>query len=348
MAISARAMLSAAGLLSVLATCSCGKVAGRGATPGQPVAGHLKLRRSVVLEQPDSALIGQFTDLDVGPDGEILLADLMQSNARLYDSTGLLMRVFGRAGDGPGEFRIPRHPRFAADAHILISAAQGVIHEFSSTGVSIRTIRPEGLVFDLGFRVLENGDLLSLGYTGDSFTLVRYDSSGGNPRKLFVRRGVPVADQPDSPRWTGLNLYFFGQMADTAWVVAALSDTLWKVNIRTGETTAAVMSFPGLVRPTLPPASAPAGFDWATAFFRAGPPVAGAGLVAIPFTRGFLFAENEGQAALVWSEPTGWISVKNAPTIIGAAHGDVVARTIDDSGMVRLDFLTPVAGVTPE
>ena len=342
---SVSATITATGLLLALAACSSGKGAGPGASPDHPVAGQLRLRRSVVLQQPDSAMIGQVTGLEIGPHGEILIADLVQTNAKLYDSTGRLLRIMGGLGDGPGEFRFPRYPRFGASGHILVAEGRGFIEEFSSSGAWVRTMRPAGLL--VGFRRLDDGDLLTMGFARDGVALIRYDSSGAHPDTLFTRHGVPVADGPDSPRWDGLNYYYFAQVADTAWVVAALSDTLWKVNVRTGETSAAIMSFPGLTPPRLPPASAPAGFDWADAFYRSWHPMASPGLVAIPFQRGFP-TENEGQAALVWSEATGWIAVQDAPLIVGAAHGDVVALADDDSGMVRLDFLTPVGVAIPE
>ena len=136
----------------------------------------------------------------------------------------------------------------------------------------------------------------------------------------------------------GLSFFYFAEDADTAFVVASLSDTIWKVNVNTGAVTTALMRFEGFGPPRLPPTfPVDKSYSWANAFYRAWRPVAGFGVVAIPFARGFL-DDNDGQAGLIRSRGGQWLAIENAPTIVGTVNGDVVGREVDDHGAVRINF----------
>jgi hypothetical protein len=274
----------------------------------------------------------------VGPDGAILVTDLVQANAKLYDSTGHLVRVVGRPGNGPGEFRFPRFPQFARDGRIVVAEGRGIVHRFSKIGQDPHTFHPTGLTFYLSFRVLDDGDLLILGGTGDKFSLTRYDSIGTRPRTLFERQGVPVADQPTSPRWKGINAFYFAEVADTAFVVASLSDTLWKVNINTGAVTTALMRFDGFDRPALPAAfPVDNSYSWTNAFYIAWRPAAGNNVVVIPFARGFLDDTN-GRVGFVRSTQGEWLAIEDAPILVAAANGELIGREEGEDGSIRINF----------
>jgi hypothetical protein len=330
------------GVLCSLTACSAPKTS-RPGTSDNPLRGMLTLRRSVVLEQPDSALIGQVNALAFAPDGRILVADRVQVNAKLYDSTGHLLRVIGRRGHGPGEFQFPRYAQFTPGKRIMVADTRGGIQEFSMSGDVRRTITPTGLTFYLGIRVLAGGDFLILGGNGRKFILVRYDSAGGHPRELFQRERVPVADHPDSPLWMRLSLYLFGADADTAFVIGSLSDTIWKVNVNTGTVSMSLMRFDGFDRPKLP-ADPPQdeSDDWAKAFYRAYRPLGGDGLVVIPFAKGYP-NNSDGQAVLIRSPQGKWLAVTDTPMIMAVTDSDLVEAQVSDSGAVRINFYRAVA-----
>ncbi|MEX2284357.1 MAG: 6-bladed beta-propeller [Gemmatimonadota bacterium] len=48
---------------------------------------------------------GRVTDLTVGKDGSIFTADINPTSLRKYDAEGRFVRVIGRVGEGPGEYR---------------------------------------------------------------------------------------------------------------------------------------------------------------------------------------------------------------------------------------------------
>ena len=54
---------------------------------------------------PQTMLTGASAGSTVLPDGRILVLDMREASIRVFDSTGKFLSMFGRRGDGPGEFR---------------------------------------------------------------------------------------------------------------------------------------------------------------------------------------------------------------------------------------------------
>ena len=51
-------------------------------------------------------IIGRLAGYVRRPDGTVLIADGIAQTVRAYDSAGVFLRQYGRAGDGPGEYRV--------------------------------------------------------------------------------------------------------------------------------------------------------------------------------------------------------------------------------------------------
>ncbi|MGH7461063.1 MAG: 6-bladed beta-propeller [Longimicrobiales bacterium] len=58
------------------------------------------------LDDPRYAF-SQIEGISVGPDGHIFVLQHQDANIRVYDSTGVFVRLIGRRGMGPGEFSLP-------------------------------------------------------------------------------------------------------------------------------------------------------------------------------------------------------------------------------------------------
>lgn len=88
---------------------------GRGATVAlEPV-------RDVTLEEPDGALIGSLTSLDRDGRGRMAVADRISGRVTIYDSTGALLHLIGRTGEGPGEFVRPVAATFLDDGSVAVA-----------------------------------------------------------------------------------------------------------------------------------------------------------------------------------------------------------------------------------
>ncbi|MGQ0816044.1 MAG: 6-bladed beta-propeller [Gemmatimonadota bacterium] len=98
----------------------------------RPVQLEARLRR--VLQDPDGdgfpAYVHHATAVAAAQSGKIFLLSTANALVSVFDSSGVLIRSFGRRGGGPGEF--------GAASDIAVSAAGNVaVHDYSKGGVLI-------------------------------------------------------------------------------------------------------------------------------------------------------------------------------------------------------------------
>ncbi len=111
--------------------------------------------------QPAAGSPGELIDpvsLAVDDDGRIYVGDQQPVNIKLFDSAGRFLRLIGREGDGPGEFR---------SAYVAVRGHWLLVHDpeadrtnlFDTSGVLVRTFRVEGnysdeVAIDGGWRIV--------------------------------------------------------------------------------------------------------------------------------------------------------------------------------------------------
>lgn len=98
----------------------------------------LVLERTVQPPEGDSAAFGNPYDIVLRPDGSFLLRDGNDPALALYDSSGVLVRRFGRQGAGPGEFE-RSYPAWLGDTLVVHDPGQSRISLFALDGTLIRT-----------------------------------------------------------------------------------------------------------------------------------------------------------------------------------------------------------------
>lgn len=74
---------------------------------------------AVPLHAPENDPIGKPSDLIVTPTSFVVL-DLMQANLKVFSHSGDLVRIIGRAGDGPSEFRHPMSGTMLSDSQFAV------------------------------------------------------------------------------------------------------------------------------------------------------------------------------------------------------------------------------------
>lgn len=160
----------------------------------------------------------------VGPRREIVVPEPQDSRVRIYDSTGTLVSMIGRSGDGPGEFRHVGPVFWTADTLVVWDAELNRGTYLLADGTPIRT--EAGRFFGRDFRAAE-ADSTYIRFIpaamdaegaklGDAYLMV--SAGGGNVVGGAVllrvsRDGEPsvvaTAPQPDDERWSvtvsGLN-----------------------------------------------------------------------------------------------------------------------------------------------
>jgi len=104
---------------------------------------------------------GKSVGMAVHPDGRLFVADTHYHRVIVFDREGNELARFGRAGDGPGEFRLPTDVAFDRAGHVFVSEYGGndrisrftpaLEYEFSFGGSDCESgglVRPAGMVVD--------------------------------------------------------------------------------------------------------------------------------------------------------------------------------------------------------
>jgi hypothetical protein len=283
---------------------------------------------TVVLEQPDSAPIVRLSGIDVDQSGNILLGDVSESNVKLFDRSGQLVHIFGRKGDGPGEFSQPRFPRFGPDGMIYVADAQlSRITVFRPTGDLIKTIPLLEFSPIMGFEPLVDGSFLVTGPGGQNHAVYQFDSAGQLVRGFLDRRRLRPEADPDGAIWRTATQYWLGVANDSVYVCTTLSDSLWAGPIDGAGISAQRLNVPGYVPPTPPTAplrGAPEIMSWLKTFHIAASIQVSDSMVVIPFVKGVLNFGDPTVLAVRFTD-RGWVALDSAPPVLAAYGTSLVA-----------------------
>ena len=96
---------------------------------------------------------GAIGDVAFGLDGRLYILDVQASTVTIVGPEGRHVRTFGRAGDGPGDLRLPKGLVVLSDGQVVVTDL-GSLHVFTSGGGFERSVR-------LGYDVLSVGRLLA-------------------------------------------------------------------------------------------------------------------------------------------------------------------------------------------
>lgn len=80
-------------------------------------------RERIRLRGSTAQPIGEVTGLSLADDGRIAAADRQSDRVFVFTGQGKLVRVLGRAGEGPGEFEGPTDVAFSEDGRLFVSEA---------------------------------------------------------------------------------------------------------------------------------------------------------------------------------------------------------------------------------
>ena len=187
-----------------------------------------EILRRLVLEETDQAMTVH-PMVSVGAPGEFLLAEPREGQVNVYDTAGGLLRVVGRRGEGPGEFRAPISARKTLDGGIMVA---DVMLSRLTFFPPQRSGEPEVLASPLplvvgardlgGSRYLLSGQVMT---EGQPHLLHIWDREADEVQRSFMPIGVPEESRPYAASYTSVDAVLEG---DTIWAVWALSDTLYK------------------------------------------------------------------------------------------------------------------------
>lgn len=292
------------------------------------LAGHYRLVESITLEQPDSAPIVRISGIDRNSAGMIALGDASEGNVKLFSPGGKLLRIIGRKGEGPGEFREPRFPRFQDDSTLHVADSYNSrVTVFRTGGKLVRSLQLGRLVFLSGFALDGRGGYLGATEDPEGYVLHHFDSTGTRRRRFLRIRDVVPRGQASSPLWRHVRGFQLAARDDTAYVVLTYSDTLWSVSLLDGAEQAVAMTPPSYQVPAIP-AQEPrdmAGLRaWSSSLQMATSVRAGGAGLVINFVKGIL-NYGDPNTAVVRTPDGAWIAVRTAPAFLLADRRGLVA-----------------------
>jgi hypothetical protein len=298
--------------------------------------------RSVVPSVPAAEPIVRLSAIDWRKDGWFAIGDASEGSVKLFDSTGRLVRVLGRKGDGPGEFRTPRQVRFGPDNKIHVyDASAERLSVFSASGEYIKTVKT-GFGYVSSLEPLPNGGYLfaTISET-DPNVLQISDSTGTVSTRLLPIRDVRPLDQPEAYPWRSLRMFYMGLRGDTAFVVSSLADTLWRVVLSTRAVVRTRLKVPGMMAPFIPKEGigrGPVGLrDWAGSFHMPTGMFVDENHIVIPFVKGVL---NYGDPMiLVWQGPKSpWRALSGITATVGLGPAGIAAITDPEADNLSLTY----------
>ena len=152
------------------------------------------------LISAESALVASAVDLDVGPAGNIYLADWRANQIVRLDRWGRTTTL-GRGGQGPGEFQRPSVVRVTDDGIVVVDAGNLRIQRLRSDGALVSTTEAPRLVLQSTSHLLADGTML-IGTNGSDSCLATVFS----PEGMELRRiGVPIVQPPEISDFYAMN-----------------------------------------------------------------------------------------------------------------------------------------------
>jgi len=206
------------------------------------------VERIVVEETPSSVVIEPVVTDD---NGGFLVAEPKESQVRVHDRDGRLLRAFGSSGQGPGELLAPARARRLDDGRIAVSdLMQPRLTFYDADGASTSQLVPVMPMFD--FVALDDDEFLAGGFVnGNHEQLLHVFSLTSN---VVVRSFMDVPDDPVVRRLAPS--FGFPSIAVREGEVAAamaLSDSLYFFDTA-GRTHGRIhLPIPGWVVPANPP-----------------------------------------------------------------------------------------------
>jgi hypothetical protein len=180
--------------LGLIAVITAGAAAGAAAQPARWTA--TPAVRAGAADGP-GALAGVF-DIEIGPAGEVLVAQARLGTMAVFDSAGRYRRSIGRRGSGPGEFNVLGRLGWTGDT--LWAVDFGRLHLYDEDITYVRTVPqpsvdlPASVIRMLAGPIMADGTLLGIPIpAGDAETVpVMLLSADGGPVRTLAHV-VPTA-----------------------------------------------------------------------------------------------------------------------------------------------------------
>jgi hypothetical protein len=300
---------------------------------------HIATRTGTMTpSQGDTAPIIRVSGFTALSNGEYAIADVSESNVKLFAPTGALQHVFGTRGAGATQFDQPRFARVDSRGRLhVLDVHSSRISVFDPRGNLVRTIDLPSDGMPTGMVLWHEGYIIAGRSPETQDVLTELDSAGRVIGTALPIRDVLPAGARHSPAWFAVRAFSLAIRNDSAFVVSSVSDSLWTVDLVTNRMRAEALPIAGYRQPATPEHPLKNAVEleaWARSSHMAAAIYASPSLLMIPYVAGVL---NYGDSSIVMIRiGTKWMSVVGAPPIV-AVSGDT-AIAIDNPRKFPVQF----------
>lgn len=148
--------------------------------------------RQVSLEEDPDDRVTEITSFTPRADGGFVIVDGPAGRLREYDAAGRLERVWGRPGQGPGEFRTPSAAAYgpSGELHVVDRGSPRRTVFWAEDSVSVYRL-PASYGYEL--HAVGEGLVVGIGTQDERFGILSYD---GRLVARFERRNPRIAETP--------------------------------------------------------------------------------------------------------------------------------------------------------
>ena len=295
--------------------------------------------RQLVLEENDSVLLARIADIALASDGRIIVADMLEGNVKAYDSTGALLSIVGRKGDGPGELRQPYGISLGPHGQIAVADAGSSTSysRFTASGEFVTRVPLIGYYGGDSFHWISDDSMIvgAIPNSGDTTEVVLHVDMSGR----IVGRHLPIGLIPPSgmsahPLWSSIQDVNLVVWRDTVFTTSALHNVLWTLDLATGQTSAREIHFQGYTPPTAPPENVQSPKDlgdWAGSFHLAQQPIIAMGRLVVPFSIGR--GGDRVVTHVVRDPDLGWLIVRGPERIVAGNDSTLLTFRGEPGGL---------------
>ena len=207
---------------------AAGKVADPELVDIEAFESGFEITRRLELEETDRAMVVS-PMVAVGGTNRLFVAEPKESQVNIYDTDGSLVRVIGRRGDGPGEFRRPFTARPTLDGGIVVADFTASRMTFFPEGGDPVTVASPGLIL-LGVSDIGGGRYLIEGRSEQHWPAQLHIWNRGTDtiERSFLPVVVPEAALGEAISFISISVHV---EADTIWAAWALSDTVYSFDL---------------------------------------------------------------------------------------------------------------------
>jgi len=207
--------------LLLLGTCQDGEETD--AAPSVPFDSVFHVVSEITLEEAENDPIIEVERITISAGGLIAFADSRAERVRVFDPFGAPVATLGRAGEGPGEFRVPVVAEFGSGGGLFVSDASLARITRYTLGFDLDTIYPSPEVYTS--RLSRDSDgFLAVVNDGTVLRVFRMSRDG------TVERTYPLPDSSAQkvPYWGAILRREFAVLEDAVIVGTNLLYPLWR------------------------------------------------------------------------------------------------------------------------